>query len=430
MDKQIIKDIIIERQKSIMNTWLVRRPVEFEDTASYVLVGIRRAGKSYLMVQDMQSRISDGKLAVEDCLYIKFEDERLADMKASELGLLLDCHAELYGNRKPYIYLDEIQNIEGWEKFARRLADDKYRVMITGSNAKMLSSEVATTLGGRYIQRNVYPFSYAEYLRYHDVNLTPQWCYDPQLRAEVVRRFDDYFFHGGFAEVFPLKDKREWINGLYQKILLGDIIARHNIRGSRTVRMLCRKLADSVMQPVALARLLHIIKSSGDKISMPTLKDYLSYAEENYLIFSIPNFYSPITEQETIKKRYFTDNGLLFNLLYQGETKLLENLCAITLRQKFPSDDEPRVFYYNRNIEVDFYVPEASLAIQASYSITDIATREREVDALTALNRVFPLREAIILTKDHEETIKQDLFTIRVVPIWKWILEQSENVIG
>ena len=165
MEKRIIKAIIAERQKEIREIQLIERPIQFEENMNYVLVGIRRAGKSYQMYQDIQNRIKMGKAEIEDCLYINFEDERIALLEASELGLLLECYSEMFGNRKPLIYLDEIQNIVGWEKFARRLADSKYRVFITGSNASMLSRDIATTLGGRYIVREIFPFSFWRFCR-------------------------------------------------------------------------------------------------------------------------------------------------------------------------------------------------------------------------------------------------------------------------
>ena len=176
------------------------------------------------------------------------------------------------------------------------------------------------------------------------------------------------------------------------------------------------------MQPSAQSRLQHIIKSSGEKIGLATVKDYLDYFEESYLTFSLPNYASPITDRETIKKRYYTDNGLLNNFLFNGETKLLENLCAIHLMQQYSNTDEPRLFYYNRNIEVDFYVPEADLAIQVSYNIQDDDTRLREIAALVSLNRYHPLQHALIVTRDHEEQITEKGLTIEVVPVWKWLL--------
>ena len=423
MDKNIIKSVISSLHKQIRETSLIERPMKFEQNVSYVLVGIRRAGKSYLMIQDIKQRIARSEIQLEDCLYINFEDERLDGLSASELQLLIDCYQEMFGPQKPLVYLDEIQNVTGWEKFVRRLADQKYRVMVTGSNARMLSKEVATTLGGRYIIREIYPFSYSEYLTYHGITLQKNWEYNPDIKLEVIRRFDDYFYNGGFAEMFPLVNKREWINSLYQKILLGDIIARHAIRGDRSIRLLARKVAENVMQPTSLSRFIHIIKSSGESISMPTLKDYLQYMEDNYLSFSLLNYASPISEQETIKKRYYMDNGLLNNFLFRGETKLLENLCAIHLLKKYSNADEPQLFFYNRNIEVDFYIPDEKLAIQASFDMSETETWEREISALVALHKVFPLQRAQIVTRDTELQTEHAGLSIEVIPIWKWLLD-------
>lgn len=423
MEKQIIKTIIMERHSEVRDRQLVERPQKFDYRMNYVLVGIRRAGKSCLMIQDMQQRISSGEIAVEDCLYVNFEDERLRYMPATELGLILDCYAELFGDHKPQIYLDEIQIIQGWEQFVRRLADQQYRVMVTGSNAKMLSNEIATTLGGRFVIREIWPFSFREYLSFRGVTLGANWLYDSRTLHEVARRMDDYFYYGGFPESFDLFDKREWINSLYQKILLGDIVARHGIRNPRSIRLLAKKLADSVMQPTALTRLQHIVKSTGEKIGLSTVKDYLEYFEDSYLSFSITNYVSPITDQETIKKRYYADNGILNNFLFNGDTKLLENLCAIHLMKQYSNIDEPRLFYYSRNIEVDFYVPEAGLAIQSSFDVNDEATRRREVSALASLHKAFSLQRAVIVTRDHEEEITEGGLTIEVIPVWKWLLE-------
>lgn len=422
MDKQIIKRIINERQQEVLERQLVERPQLFERGMNYVLVGIRRAGKSCLMAQDMQSRIASGEITIEDCLYINFEDERIRYMPVVEMGVILDCYAEMYGERKPLIYLDEIQVIDGWEQFVRRLSDQQYRIMVTGSNAKMLSSEIATTLGGRFVIREVWPFSFKEYLKFNGLDLKENWQFDSKVLHEIARRMDEYFYYGGFAESFALVDKREWLNSLYQKILLGDIVARHGIRNTRSIRLLAKKMADSVMQPTALSRLQHVVKSTGERIGLATVKDYLEYFEDSYLTFSVPNFVSPVTDQETIKKRYYTDNGLLSIFLFNGETKLLENLCALHLVKKYSNTDEPHLFYYNRNIEVDFYVPEAGLALQASYDINDDETRKREISALVSLNRAFPLQRAVIVTRDHEEQITEDGLLIEVIPIWKWLL--------
>ena len=377
MDKQIIKNIIIEKQVAIPNYKLVHRDFLFGDKSNYVLVGLRRAGKSYLLYQDIQTRLNKGEQSAQDILYINFEDERLS-----------------------------------------------YRVMITGSNAKMLGKEMYSTLGGRYIPKEIFPFSFAEYLIYHQVEPCENWEYNQQVKSIVSNYFDSYFYEGGIAESFEQPDKREYLNALYQKILIGDIVERNNIRNSRVFRFLAKKLADSVMQPSSLTRLQHMVKSTGDTISLPALKDYLEYMQDAYLFFPIPNLVSPMTEQATLQKRYVADNGILNLFLFQGETKLLENMVAIELNRRFRNTtEETLLYYFNKNIEIDFCVPSAQLAIQVSYNLNDEATYEREVGALIKFLKAYPGYHGYIITRDYETQIEADGHTIEVVPIWKWLLQ-------
>ncbi len=425
MDKQIVKSIIIEKQVSIPHFNVKHRDFRFGDKSNYILIGLRRAGKSYLLYQDIQERIKNGGITIHDVLFVNFEDERLASLKAEELGIFLDAYMELYPGKQPLVYLDEIQNITGWEKFARRLVDSQYRVMITGSNAKMLGKEMYSTLGGRYIPREVFPFSFREYLDYHQVNLDDNWEYDPQVRAEVAHLFDGYFYEGGIAESFKQPDKREYLNALYQKILVGDIVERNNIRNPRVFRFLAKKLADSVMQPSSLSRLQHLVKSTGDSISQPVLKDYLEYMQDAYLFFSIPNLASPMTEQATLQKRYVADNGILNLFLFQGETKLLENLVAVELNRRFRNTaEETFLYYFNKNVEIDFCIPSAKMAIQVAYSLVDGATYEREVGGLQKFLKSFPDYQGYILTRDFQSQIELGEHTIKVIPVWKWLLSK------
>ena len=416
MEKEIIKRLIAEKQAEITSVKLVKRPIDLESSANYVFIGLRRAGKSYLMYQIIQDLIKSKKHTIEEVLYITFEDERIASIKAEELGLLLDAYKEMFDS-KPIIFLDEIQNIDGWEKFARRLADSKYRVFVTGSNAKMLSKEIYTTLGGRFIAHEVFPFSFQEYLTYHKVSLKKNWEYG-DIRTQVIRLFKDYFSYGGFAELFDITDKRTWINSLYQKILLGDIISRNDIRNENAIRVLAKKLAESVMQPSSLSRMKNIVDSTGTTISRNTLVEYLQFLTDAYLVFGISNFSDKLSDKETFKKRYFFDNGLLNNFLFDPETKLLENLVAIDLKKKYGND----LFYYKKNIEVDFFIPKESRAKQVSYSIADDTTYQREITALLKLSEVYKLKKLEIVTFSEETTLNENGVTIQVIPIWKWLL--------
>ena len=417
MDKNVIKQIILNQQDFIGRIKLQSRNVCFEENANYVLVGIRRAGKSYMLYQHIQHLVANGH-SIEEMLFINFEDERISDIRKEDLYLVLEAYRELFAFQ-PIIFLDEIQNVEGWEHFARRLADEKYRVFITGSNAHMLSREISSTLGGRYLTKEIRPFSFSEYLEYHNIHLPQHWELSP-IRADVVRLFSDYFYYGGLSEVFDIQDKKSWLQSLYQKILYSDIVMRKGVRNERSLRLLIRKLADSVMQPTAIKRLQDILQGDGTKITRDTIGSYLDYLHESYLTFGISSFTDSISQRESIKKRYFYDNGILNLFLFLPETKLLENLVAIKLYNKYGDD----LYYYNKNVEVDFCVPNDGLLIQASYRMIDEATRNREIGALQKLSKFIKPQRCIIVTYDQEEIIQSnDLdVQIEVIPAYKFML--------
>lgn len=417
MDKNVIKQIILNQQDFIGRIKLQSRDVCFEENANYVLVGIRRAGKSYMLYQHIQHLVANGH-SIEEMLFINFEDERISDIRKEDLYLILEAYRELFAFQ-PIIFLDEIQNVEGWEHFARRLADEKYRVFITGSNAHMLSREICSTLGGRYLTKEIRPFSFSEYLEYHNIHLPQHWELSP-IRADVVRLFSDYFCYGGLSEVFDIQDKKSWLQSLYQKILYSDIVMRKGVRNERSLRLLIRKLADSVMQPTAIKRLQDILQGDGTKITRDTIGSYLDYLHESYLTFGISSFTDSVSQRESVKKRYFYDNGILNLFLFLPETKLLENLVAIKLYNKYGDD----LYYYNKNVEVDFCVPNDGLLIQASYRMIDEATRNREIGALQKLSKFIKPQRCIIVTYDQEEIIQSnDLdVQIEVIPAYKFML--------
>ncbi len=416
MDKVVLKQIIRANQLFVQQVSLLPRDYELED-ANYILVGMRRAGKTYLMYQYIQRLLGAGHSA-EEILFVNFEDERIADMTKAELHLILEAYEEMYAHR-PILFLDEIQNVAGWEHFARRLADEKRRVIITGSNATMLSREMATTLGGRFLVKEVFPFSFREYLAYRHIVLGKHWEYGPE-RTEVVRAFDSYLSHGGVAEVFDLQDKRGWLTSLYQKVLYSDIVLRNNIRNEKPLALLVRQLAASLMQSTSIRRLQNILSSMGHKTAHETIGAYLGYLGDAYLLIPVSNYAATAVEREGNKKYYFVDNGLLNLFLVQGDAKLLENLVAVALRR---AAEEP-LYFYQRNIEVDFLLPSSSTAIQVCRTLQDPATLEREVSALEKLNKFIPQRHNLIITYDEEQTLQRGDLTIKVLPIWKWLLER------
>lgn len=423
MQKEVFKNLIKEGQDEIQEIELYQRHVDFEERGRYVLVGIRQAGKSYLLYQRAKQLLAEGH-DIKEIVYINFDDERLYGMKVEDFDLILQAYNAMY-DHKPILFFDEIQNIEGWENFARRLANQKYMVFITGSNAKMLSRDVATTLGARFFDEIVFPYSFLEFLGAKGVTLERNWQYG-KTKHTVQQIFAEYFNWGGFPELLMYKNKRHWLNALYEKIVLGDVIQRNNVKNEQALRLAVKRLSENVMQPTAYNRLSNMIKSAGISTNTASMIDYIRYAKEACLLFTLDNYASKFAEKETAKKHYFTDNGLLNIFLTDSRSPLLENLCAITLYKKYNTDSESaRLYYYNRGVEVDFYVPEEGLAIQASYTLADASTRKREVDALAALHKLHPLKQALIITYDEEETIQQGDLNVKAIPIWKWLTEIS-----
>lgn len=396
---------------------LNERPFRFEENGRYVLVGIRQAGKSYLLYQRARQMLKGGT-DLRDIVYIDFDDERLLGIGVSDLDSILQAYYSVR-SEKPILFFDEIQNVSGWEHFARRLANQKYQVYITGSNAKMLSRDISTTLGGRYLDEKVMPYSFSEYLRAKGIVLDDGWEYGRQ-KNEVQQAFNDYFYWGGFPELLLYHNKRKWLNNLYEKIILGDVVQRNGIKNEQVLRLAVKKMAESVKQPMAYNRLVNMVKSTGLSANTASMIDYMRYVREACLMFTVENYDSKFVERAVNKKHYFTDNGLLNIFLTDPDTSLLENICAIQLFRQYGAIDdnsvEPRFFYYYNNVEVDFYVPDEAYAVQVSYSLANQSTKKREVNALVALNKLRPLRKAQIVTFDEEETIEAEASAYRRCP--------------
>ena len=425
IEKETIKEILLENRKEIESQQVVHRNIEKEDFANYVLIGVRRAGKSFMLYQQIQDNLKKG-ITWDSMLYINFEDERLIGMTAQELNLILEVHGMMSAQR-PILFLDEIQNIEGWDKFARRLADNKYRVYITGSNAKMLSSDVATTLGGRYITKHILPYSFSEYLSANNIPYDDMNIATTSGRADVQRYFAEYFRFGGFPEGAQLASKRDYLNSVYQKIYIGDIATRNKIDNLFSLRILFRKMAESVKQPTSFTRLSNIIASTGAKLGKATIINYIEYSKDAFLIYPIKNNADNLTNRETNPKYYFVDNGIISILALDIDTSLLENMVAMELIRRYGIDE--RVFFYNRNIEVDFYIPDAALAIQVSYNPhkTD-ETWQRESTALVKFTKVLDCQRLLILSYDTEETVEVNGKTIEVMPVWKWLIQDLSKI--
>ena len=417
MTKDLIKLLISEYQSYVSGVELIPRDVEFVDGLNYVFVGLRHAGKSYLMFQRIAQLIEQGHKK-EEILYFNFEDDRIDSLEVKDLDLIKTCYEEMYDSH-PIFFLDEIQLVDRWEKFARRLADQKYQVYITGSNAKMLSSEIATTLGGRYMIYEVYPYSLKEYLKASGINILEKNAMFV-FGKQIVKLTNTYFQHGGLPETVGMKETRSWMSNLFSKIFFGDLVARYRIRNDYALRVMIRKMAESVKQPLSYNRIASIVSSTGKKLSTDAAIDYIGYMTDTWLILPYENLYGKLQDKETNRKYYFTDNGLLHLFLVDANTSLLENIVAVTLRRKY---GDGSYFWNSKNAEVDFVVPEEKLAVQVSYSMTDANTSKREIDGLIKLHSIQPISTMIVVTMEEENIVEKDGFHIELVPLWKWLLK-------
>jgi len=410
--KEMIKQIIIQNQQRFKELNIINRSIEIEENGNYVFVGLRRVGKTYLLYQIIKENINN----IEDVLFINFEDERLIGFGYQDLNLLLESYSEIYKN-KPIIFLDEVQNIENWEKFVRRLCDNDYKVFVSGSNAKMLSSDISTTLGGRLFIKSISPLSFPEFLSFKKLKLKANFEYTEQL-YQMKDYYSEYIMFGSLPEIIKFKNKREYLSNIYQKLLYGDLIARFNISNQMAIKLLVKKLAESVNNETSINRIKNIIKSANIKIGNNTLFEYINHLKSSFIIYDIQNYTNKIVDRELKKKYYFADTGLLSLFLINQNSKLLENMVFLELKRRFQDD----IFYYKRNTEVDFYIPNQELMIQVSYDISDIETRKRELKALLKAMDAEGLSSAIILTYDYAEVIEIKGKKIEIIPAWRWML--------
>ncbi len=400
---------------------VIKRNVSIDGFDRQVLVGARRAGKSYLLYGKIQELISKGH-TWNEIIYLNFEDERLAGMEMSDLNMILEVHASL-SDKRPMLFLDEIQNIDGWEHFARRIADNKFTVFITGSNAKMLSRDVSAVLGGRYLTREVFPMQFNEFISINGLDsANGLLTATTSSRGRLMRLFEEYFQFGGFPECATLPVKRDYLMSLYQKIFLGDIAARNKVDNIFALKVLIRKLAESIKQPISFTRAANIVASTGTKIGKSTVINYLSYAADAYLILPVTNIADNIVGKVSNPKYYFIDNGIISLLALDIRTSLLENIVALKLLSTYGTK-ESSVYFYNYGVEVDFYVPQVETAIQVCYTMNDAeGTFERETKALVKVQSRLSCRRNIIVTYDDEDVIEIEGVRIEVIPVWKFML--------
>jgi len=409
--KEILKRVIFEQQAELNKSYIDRVFPETLLSCNEIIVisGIRRCGKSVLLNQIRKSQ-------VEQDYYINFDDERFLHFTIEDFQLLHEVFIELFGSQSIF-YFDEIQNIKGWERFVRRLYDSGNKIFVTGSNATLLSRELGTHLTGRYIQYELFPFSFAEYLEISHLKVLEKDFYTTEGRAILSKAFNAYFVDGGFPQYIENKND-EYLKSLYESILYRDIMIRNKLTNETEILELVHYLASNISKMSSFNSLSTTI---GVK-SPTTVKNYVDYIENTYLIFSINKFdYSLKVQIQNPKKFYFIDNAIIRKLGFsfsENNGRLLENLVYINLRRM-----GQELFYHKSNYECDFIIREnnnVTAAIQVCYSLASEETKKREVQGLLEALNAYNLQEGIIITMNEDYEYVENTKKIKVLPAWKW----------
>jgi predicted AAA+ superfamily ATPase len=375
-----------------------------------VISGIRRSGKSTLLKQIAKE--------YSGYYYFNFEDERLLDFKAKDFNVLLEALLELHGEQKVFFF-DEIQNVYGWEKFVRRLFEDGRKIFITGSNAKLLSSELATTLSGRHLKMELYPFSFAEFLEYE--KFLQKDFYDTKEKSILAKKFSTYLEYGGFAEIVISKNKKE-LEQLYQDIIIKDLMVRFKIRETKVFREIALYLLSNNTLPMSFNNVRAMI---GVK-SVTTVKNYVDFFEEAYLFFSLFKFDYSIKKQIiNDRKVYAIDTGLINAVAFnfsENRGRNIENIIFLELKRRALD-----IFYYKGKNECDFVVRKGSKiseAIQVTQSLDNPAVEKREIAGLLEAMEKFNLKNGLIITESQDEERRVGGKKIKIVSAWRWLLEK------
>ena len=406
-------------------------------TMARVVIGMRPAGKTYLLFQEMRRLVAAG-VDRGSILYVNFEDDRLQPLAPGMLDKTLETFYRLNPGARTegaYLFLDEIQAVAGWSRFARRVLDtESVRLYVSGSSAKMLSTEVATEFRGRGYAVELLPFSFAEALLYAGEEL-PTSVPGSRSRSRLEAAFTNYVRVGGFPDVQALaEDERiQTLQNYVQLVLLRDIIDRHEVRNVHAVRAFALSLLQSSGSLTSVHKVANDLKSRGIAVGKDTLYALLDHFTDAFLLFTVPIFNRSLRVREANpKKVYAVDPGLAFAVAHAGASNLgarLENAVYLELRRGLHGTRGGVISYYSTQAghEVDFIVgdPETGHATQLVQVCADLArvdTRQREVRALEAAMNEVGLREGTIVTMHDAEDLAVAGGVIHVVPAWSWML--------
>ena len=431
MLKDILKQLILTKQAEIPYSVIPRdEALPTQCKAIVTIPGVRRCGKSTKMQLVINDLVAQG-VAKTNILWLGFDDERLYDMTKQDLDLVLEAYRELYPEislRDVYMFFDEIQLIKDWELFVVRVYKTYCQhIYISGSNAKMLSQEIATTLRGYGVEYPTYPLSFAEYCRFKNIP-TKHLLEDDLVRLRLA--WDNYNTESAFPEVVLEKEKsirEKLLQGYYNAMLFRDLVERYSISQVGTLRYFIKRLMNNLTKPTSINAIYNDIRSQGLKVTKDDLYLWADYLCECFMFIRISKFTkSLVKEQRNAFKYYFIDNGMRQAVLLpqsHDNGKLLENNVLLHLCRNCGMLD--KITYYQGNKECDFVIQQADhikQLIQVTWTMDDKETREREINGILEASRATDCNNMLIITHNEEETITIEDKTIAVIPAWKWML--------
>ena len=429
-DEKIIFQVLTEQKEYIRSyspkKWVHRREeelFEFDSTLAQVVIGVRRSGKSTICHKVLlEHGVKYG--------YANFDDDRLAKLQTEDLNTVLSCLYQIYGSDFQYLFLDEIQNVDGWYLFVNRLLRTNLHVFVTGSNAKLLSGELATHLTGRYNEIHLYPFSFSEYCEFHQID---QHSVTTKADAERKRAFMEYINTGGFPEMQNLRNKRGYVQSLIEAIITKDIQKRFKIRNTDVLRKTTHHLINNVCQEVKYESIAQLLNTTDN-----TIKKYVDYLRQTFLVQLLTKHSFKSKERIRNAKAYIIDPGLQNNrdnaFASENIGWRLENVVFIELLRRC-ANDYLDIYYYKatpRTKEVDFVICNQDRAvelIQVAYDIESEKTLNRETTALVNASAALQCNNLTLVAFTSTRNMEVQGKSIRIVSAIEWLLSQNSHSI-
>lgn len=432
MNKEIVKTLIATKQSEIPFNVIEREwSLPINSRQIITVSGVRRCGKSTLLHLTINRLVASG-VPRNRILWVGFDDERLFDMQAADLNVVIEAYLEMFPDiplSEVYMFFDEIQVIKNWELFVLRVYKNQCKnIYVSGSNAQMLSEELASALRGYPIEFRAYPLSFKEYCRFIGVDTE---SFLEQDKAKVRNAFFEYLHESSFPEITLMTDrslKTAKIQSYFNTMLYRDLVEHYMVKDSEILRFFLKRIMSNLTKPTSINAIFNDIKSRGFKIGKDVLYKWADYACSVFMFCRIPKYeHSIIKEQTSAFKYYIIDNGLYKNVLIpqsDDNGKLLENtVCMHLLRTLQPTD---KLLYFKESAECDFVVQrhtQIQQLIQVTWQMADAVTRKRELEGLVAASKATGCDNLLVLTTDEEgETVYKDK-KITILPTWKFLLQ-------